>query len=92
VSSHINVDIHVDFDPDMSDADRLAYTQYLNWIQSSNNPATTVTIFRPTTRQGLKHSILHSWDAPKAHEYAVFLVRPRVQPYRVLFTDTTSGG
>jgi hypothetical protein len=92
VSLHINVDIHVDFDPDMSDTDRLAYTQYLNWIQSSNNPATTVTIFRPTTRQGLKHSILHSWDAPKAHEYAVFLVRPRVQLHCVLLTDTASGG
>lgn len=72
----VDVEIHVDLDPFMDEYDQEDYDIYLEDMEESLGPATSLKVVRQRRAMGLRASILSSWHPTSNHEFAIFLVRP----------------
>lgn len=71
ITSTVLVEVRVDLCGDSTTESQHEYDSFLN---SLSQPFAAVEVIRASSRQGLKKSILSSWDPTGNFEYAIFIV------------------
>ncbi|GAA98239.1 glycosyltransferase family 64 protein [Mixia osmundae IAM 14324] len=75
----VAIEIHIDYDPEMSQERRAEYAELLN---SLSLPWANVTLQRVASRLGLKQQVLTSWRPTSNNEYAIMIEDDiEVSPY-----------